>query len=329
MNYIGSKQKLLPFLKDSIKQVVGKDLSEKIFCDMFAGTGVVGKDFKNEVKKVISNDLEYYAYVLNRNYIQNTEGIEGKKEYIQVLNSLHVKEDGFIYENYSQKSGRTYFSNFNAQKIDTIRVKIEELKQTKCISEDCYFFLLASLLESCDKVANTASIYSAFLKDLKKAAQQEMLLEGACFETSQNTHEVYNEDSNKLISKIEGDILYLDPPYNIRQYGSNYHILNTIALYDKFIPQGKTGIREYHRSNYCKTKVVHQSFEELLKNANFQYIFLSYSDEGFMSQKEIKNIMEKYGKYALLKTDYRRFASHQKHTKNSTCEFLHVIEKKL
>ena len=68
-------------------------------------------------------------------------------------------------------------------------------------------------------------------------------------------NEVYNEDANLLIKKIKGDILYLDPPYNTRQYGANYHLLNTIALYDDFIPKGKTGLREYNRSKYC-TKIV-------------------------------------------------------------------------
>jgi adenine-specific DNA-methyltransferase len=327
MNYIGSKHKLRTFLQESICQIVGLDLSQKIFCDMFAGTGTVGRVFKNRVKKVISNDLEYFAYVLNKNYIQNTQKITQKESYISMLNSLHVKDDGFIFKNYSQQSGRVYFSDANAKKIDTIRAKIEELKTAKQIDERSYFFLLASLIESCDKVANTASVYSAYLKDLKKSASEDFILQSADFELSSNEHEVYNEDSNELIKRLKGDILYLDPPYNIRQYGANYHILNTIALYDDFIPKGKTGLREYQRSNYCKTNKVYESFEALIKNADFEYIFLSYNDEGFMSAKDIKLIMQKYGQYELIQKEYRRYASHNNHQKNFTCESLHVIKK--
>ena len=53
MNYIGSKYKLSDFISSSVKSIVGDDLSDKIFCDLFAGTGVVGRNFKKEVKKVI------------------------------------------------------------------------------------------------------------------------------------------------------------------------------------------------------------------------------------------------------------------------------------
>jgi len=151
-----------------------------------------------------------------------------------------------------------------------------------------YYFLLASLLESADKVANTASVYGAFLKHFKKSAQKDLVLTSAKFEKNCNTHQVFNEDSNQLIKKIRGDILYLDPPYNQRQYGANYHLLNTIALYDDFETKGKTSMRDYQRSNYCKKSEVKNNFEDLVKSADFKYIFLSYNNEGLMSFDCIK-----------------------------------------
>jgi len=194
-----------------------------------------------------------------------------------------------------------------------------------------YYFLLASLLESADKVANTASVYGAYLKHLKKSAQKRLVLESAHFGLSQGLHEVHKEDSNELIKKIKGDILYLDPPYNQRQYGANYHLLNTIALYDEFVPNGKTGMREYNRSNYCKKQEVHKSFEDLIKNANFQYIFLSYNNEGIMSEDEVKNIMSKYGKYDLKTKEYQRFkadkSENRNHKADLTYEYLHILQK--
>jgi adenine-specific DNA-methyltransferase len=113
---------------------------------------------------------------------------------------------------------------------------------------------------------------------LKKSAQKSLVLKPAVFELNDNEHQVFNEDSNQLIKRIEGDILYLDPPYNQRQYGADYHILNTIAKYDKFVPKGKTGLRAYNRSNYCKKSEVVKSFEALIKNAKFKHIFLSYNN---------------------------------------------------
>ena len=332
MNYIGSKQKLSSFISTAVNSVVGNDLSQKTFCDLFAGTGIVGRTFKNEVKKVISNDLEYYSFVLNKNYIENHKPID-YKSIIEKLNGLEGVE-GFVFNEYSENGNaqRLYFSENNGKKIDAIRQKIEDWKIANKINSNVYYFLLASLLESADKVANTASVYGAYLKQIKKSAQKELILEPAFYQINDNEHEVFNEDSNVLIQKIEGDVLYLDPPYNARQYGSNYHILNTIAKYDAFIPKGKTGLRNYNRSEYCSKIKVKQSFEELLKNAAFQYTFLSYNNEGLMSEEEIRTIMSKYGKYDLVTTDYQRFKAdkteNRNHTANSTTEFLHILEKR-
>mgnify|MGYP000966732968 FL=1 len=125
--------------------------------------------------------------------------------------------------------------------------------------------------------------------------------------------------------------MYLDPPYNARQYGSNYHLLTTIAKYDSFEPQGKTGLRAYYRSSYCKKNEVQISFEELIKNANFNYVFLSYNNEGLMTENEVKTIMSKYGKYSLKTTNYQRFKAdkteNRNHKATATVEYLHILEK--
>ena len=331
MNYIGSKHKLSSFLKDAIIDTVGSDLSNLVFCDLFAGTGSVGRTFKPLVKQVIANDIEFYSYVLNRNYIGNHQSIIFEDR-ISLLNNLKESE-GFVFHNYSENGseGRLYFSSENGKKIDAILQQIEIWKSTDEITEDDYFFLLASLIESADKVANTASVYGAYLKRIKKSAQKEMILKPALFTLNSNKHQVFNADSNTLIKEIKGDILYLDPPYNERQYGSNYHLLNTIAKYDLFEPQGKTGLRTYYRSSYCKKNEVKNSFEELIKNANFKYLFLSYNNEGLMTEDEVKSVMATYGNYSLKTIDYQRFKAdkteNRNHTATSTVEYLHILEK--
>jgi len=161
MNYIGSKLKLSSWIKEEIEDVVSGDFSDKIFCDIFAGTGIMGRTFKLHVKKVISNDLEDYSFVLNKNYIGNHVLLKDSEGFINELNILKLMESGFIYQNYCMGSGsdRQYFSDENGKKIDTIRLKIEEWYKVKKIDDSMYYFLLASLLESADKVANTASVY--------------------------------------------------------------------------------------------------------------------------------------------------------------------------
>lgn len=333
MNYIGSKYTLLPFLTNTIGQVAG-NLSDKVFCDIFAGTGIVGRAFKPNVFKVIANDIEYYAYVLNRNYIGNHKEIAGKENRLQYLNELEGGGDGFIYKNYCLGSGsnRIYFSDGNGKKIDAVRMQIERWRENGEISNDLYFFLLGSLLESADKVANTASVYGAFLKRLKPSAQKPLIIQPAKYTVNAHSHEVYCEDANLLIKRIQGDILYLDPPYNSRQYGANYHLLNTIAEYKPFIPKGKTGLRSYSRSMYCGKKTVLSSFEDLIRDAQFRYIILSYNNEGLMSLQEIRQIMSKYGHYDITSQGYSRFradkAENRNHIADKTIEYIHILEKR-
>ena len=334
MNYIGSKYSLIPFITSTIDDIVGENLSDKVFCDIFAGTGIVGRTFKTRAKKIISNDWEYYSYVLNRNYIGNHLEMDQKYELIAELNNIVCSKGGFIYNNYCNGGGhgRQYFSDENGKKIDTIRTRIELWRKDHIISEDMYYFLLASLLESSDKVANTASVYGAFLKHLKNSAQKPLILEPALYSVNTNIHDVYCMDANMLIKNIQGDILYLDPPYNSRQYGANYHLLNTIAEYKFFEPKGKTGLRDYMRSLYCGKKSVIPSFESLIKDAKFKYIILSYNNEGLMSMNDIASIMSKYGYYDMVSRGYPRFRADKEerrnHTANKTIEYLHILEKR-
>lgn len=352
MNYIGSKLSLLNFLEESIDSVVGS--GNKIFCDLFAGTGAVGVHFKKKGYTVYANDIQYYSFVLNKHYVGNhkympfsglLETIKNLGEYKTVermdvvcnyLNSLKGKE-GFIYKNYcagGTQNGeiqRQYFSDENGMKCDAIRQKIEQWKNESKITNNEYYFLLTSLLESIDKKANTASVYGAFLKKLKKSADSTMLLKSANLIINDQEHKVFNEDINKLVQKIEGDILYLDPPYNQRQYSTNYHLLETIAKYDSPEVNGKTGLRDYknQKSVYCSRPQVKKAFSGLITNAKTKYIFLSYNNEGLMSHQDIKEIMSTRGEYGYFTQDYGRFKADKSSSRTfkseKTLEYLHYV----
>ncbi len=344
MNYIGSKYSIVDFIKSSIDTVLkhnneARTPCEMVFADLFAGTGVVCSSFKQDGYSIIANDIQYYSYVINKHIVENNGNLDENRcaLLIEELNNLEGIE-GFIYKNYcfegteGQEYRRMYFTEYNAKKCDAIRIAIEEKYKAKTISENEYFFLLGSLINSIDKYANTASVYGAYLKQLKKSALKEMKLEPLPIIPGIVEGKVYNEDINELVNHVSGDILYLDPPYNARQYCTNYHLLETIARYDNPIIHGKTGLREYsdQKSVFCMKSKVEKAFAELIKNAKFKYIFLSYNNEGLMSCDTIERIMKKYGKYKLFIQDHRRYkADNARETKaDMTVEYLHCLVKK-
>lgn len=334
MNYIGSKYSLLEFLQTTIADVTGiKTGNGLVFADLFAGTGIVGLTFKSKGFKVISNDIQYYSYCLNKHYIENC--IPLSAELVDYFNNLQGIE-GFVFNNYCEGSGcgRNYFTDYNGKKCDAIRSQLKELFNASKISSATYCWYLASLINSIDKYANTASVYGAFLKHIKKSAQKGFVL-GMLPIIEGVSGEVYNEDINVLIKDISGDILYLDPPYNARQYCSNYHVLESIAKYDNPVLSGKTGLRNYdtQKSAFCSKKTVAQAFEQIIENANFKYIFLSYNNEGLMSIETIAEIMSRYGEYRCYTQKYKRFKADKDSNRNiladTTNEHLHCLIKVL
>ena len=343
MNYIGSKRSLLSYIDEVLEDFV-RPKSQMLFCDIFGGTGIVGTFFKLKGFNIIANDIQYYSYITMKHFIENNEPITFDKlskysiEPFEYLNNIDGIQ-GFIYKNYSlggtsnQEYQRQYFSDDNAMKIDAMRLKIEEWKNQQLVSDSEYAYLIASLLESADKVANTASVYEAFLKHLKVSAQKSLILKPVEVIVNKNCNmlRVYNEDCNALIQKIKGDILYIDPPYNTRRYDTNYHILETIALYDSPKIKGKTGIRDEgnKKSMFCTKKNATQALEDLISNANFKYIMLSYNDEGIIPIEEIERIMSKYGRYQRYEHSNRRSMAdrNRENKKDTTIEYIHCLEK--
>jgi len=342
MRFIGSKVLLL---KD-IEKVIHENVKQAdTFCDIFSGTSTVGRYFKKDFK-IISNDLLHFSYVLQKASIE----INRKPSYEKIKN--YLKEDPFvylttseinfnkfekapfIYENYSpnEKSDRRYFTNENALRIDFIRQTIEKWKTEELIDEHEYFYLLAALIEGVPFVSNIAGTYGAFLKHWDKRAYKKLELIEIDLEDNQRENISYNRDSNQLIKEISGDILYIDPPYNQRQYAPNYHLLETISRYDYPEIKGKTGLRPYQdiKSNYCVKKEVLNSFEDLISNAKFEHIIVSYSNEGIMGMNDIESVLKKHGlekTYKLYKIPYRRYKHRPGNVEHNLHELLFYIKK--
>ena len=186
------------------------------------------------------------------------------------------------------------------------------MEKQNLLTEQEYYFLVCSIIEAVPFVSNISGTYSAFLKTWDKRAFKELTLKLPEIIKTRLTHKVFNMDSVDIISKFGSvDILYLDPPYNARQYAPNYHILETIAKWDKPDIKGKTGMREYkdQKSTFCSSKAGIKSLEKILENAKFKHLILSYNDEGVMPEEEIIKLFKKHGKLEIIEQNYQRYKS--------------------
>ena len=315
-----------------------KNISRKgVFCDLFAGTHSVAAHFKKLGFQIISNDLLYFAYVFGRALIQSNDKpafsklrsipcvspsglFDGMETYLRVLsylNQLEEASDGFVFNAYcpggNNEFKRQYLSDKNGKKVDAIRKRIEEWRQQNLIDEDEYYILLLSLLEAVSKITNISGTYGAYLKDWDARTYKELTLEPITPIPSNKEHVVYQQDANRLIEQIMCDILYIDPPYNTRQYITNYHLLETIARYDNPAVYGKTGLRPYsdtEKSAYCSQAACLRTFAALISRARAKHIIVSYNSEGIMSKSEILGVLSEKGEMPKwIPIDYRRFKS--------------------
>jgi adenine-specific DNA-methyltransferase len=214
-------------------------------------------------------------------------------------------------------AGRNYFSAENGRRCQAIRDHLEMWRRAKLVTEGEFYVLLASLLESADQVANTASVYAAFLKHVKKSARQPLTLRIPALppKSGDGPHEAFNLDVGDLARRLNGrriDVLYLDPPYNQRQYNSYYHILETLARWDlaSFDPRGKTGLRPDggQSSRFCSRQSAARALEDLLDRVNARHVLLSYSNEGLISEGHLREILGRRAAFAEYhEIAYKRF----------------------
>lgn len=341
MRYIGGKSLLLDDILELIKNNTD---NVKSVIDIFSGSGIVSKEFKQEGYKVISNDFLYFSYILNRGTLDLNEQPKFSNleiiDPIEYLNNLKLEntdidiKDCFIYQNYSpnENCNRMYFQNENAKKIDVIRITIEKWYKDNKITEDEYYYLLASLISAIPYVSNITGVYGAYLKHWDKRTFNSLELKKPDI-ISREKCVSYNADVNHILKNISADLLYADPPYNQRQYLPNYHILETVAKYDYPEISGVTGMRNYdnQKSEFCQKRKVKEAFKKMIEDANVKYVVISYNNEGLLSTEELMEICKLYAKkdtFKLVELDYRRYKSKIPNNKKGLCEQLYFFEKK-
>ncbi|QQR82479.1 DNA adenine methylase [Candidatus Campbellbacteria bacterium] len=336
MRYYGCKTKLLDYIEEVVTTLPIK--KGATFFDIFSGTTAVGHHFKKLGYTVYSNDFLEFAYSLARTNIETNTIPKFKKlnlgiDIIDHLNNNVKGKVGFITKNYAPHGNnkRQYLSVENAKKVDAVREQIEKWKESKSISETEYYYLLTSLINAVSLVANVTGTYAAFLKSWDRRALKPMTLTHGDIVDNKLENKAFHADANNLVGMHKVDVLYLDPPYNARQFASNYFFLELIAEgWFKKIPEiyGNAGMRPYEdqKSDYSISRKAADALSDLVAKAKAKYILLSYNDEGIIPIPVLKQILGTRGEVKEYTKEHKRYrAINQDGSKIITKEHLFLL----
>jgi adenine-specific DNA-methyltransferase len=372
--YIGNKRALQPMLFRVFSSLQSRSSAcegAPVFLDPFAGSGAVSRLARYMGYRVMANDWEYYAYVLNcahlcvgSSEVRELFAIHGGVEAIlAALNDLPApsEADRYISRHYAPASTeaadyrteRLFYTRENGLIIDAIRSRIEELYPAggpaQASSEAPMaaplkekLLLLASLLYQCATHTNTSGVFKACHKgfgghgrDSLRRILSPIRLQMPVLIDSEQQAEVGCEDALRFVRSRPADLCYLDPPYNQHQYGSNYHLLNTIALWDKpRVDDGhredgrlrhKAGIRRdwvRTRSAYCYRHSAADAFRELLEAIDARRVVVSYNTEGIIPFQELVELLVSQGRLQLFSNEYVKYRG----GKQSLARQVHNVE---
>ena len=302
MRYFGSKVSTI----EAIHNLVSKRVPSGSFCDPCGGIGSVGSYFQSKGYNVWSGDILNFAHyfqvarlkysrLLSFKRIASELGLENRDDLIELLNSIKP-QDGWFVKEYSQK--RHFFTRRNARKIQACRRKIMAWARKGWLSHGEHAVLIASLINSMDKVANTAGTYYAFLKKWHRKARNDFRFEIITPVSSRSRGYCFREPARELVKRRHFDILYLDPPYNGRSYAHYYHLPETLALGTtprvhglSGIPSNISAISEFNKSSEAKNALI-----DILGNASFELLVFHYTDDGIITPDAVRDILYSYGK---------------------------------
>lgn len=313
MRYIGSKVATVPVIAGMVRL---KAPEARSLCDAFAGTCVVARHFKQLGFRVVTGDLLQLSYVFQLATVQlnrapsfaklckasivTPQGDE--KALLVVLRHLDglPGRPGHITRHYSPAgcAGRRFFTVDNAERIDRIRGTIAMWRRGGLLSESEEAYLVACLLDAADKVANTAGTYFAHLKQYSRKALKRMTLDPLLVSDNGKRNRCYVKDARELAASSDTDVLYLDPPYNERDYAGYYHLPETIARWDRPTPQGRSGAPapgRVPRSDFCRPKHAAEALEKLIATARAKHIVVHYNTDGLIPHNRILEMLSRRG----------------------------------
>jgi adenine-specific DNA-methyltransferase len=353
ITYIGNKRALANFIEKGIRLVQRRLHKEKLrIFDVFSGSGIVARHFKQYASLLVVNDLEKYTKIINDCYLSNRTDTDMnilKKIYTYLIDSIATVplKPGIITALYAPQDDnnikaheRVFYTRRNALYIDTMRDMIEHIDA----AYKKYF--LAPLLSEASVHANTSGVFKGFYKNKETGIGQfggtkqdallrikgDIALPFPVFSNYMCDVVIYNDDANTIVKTApEVDVAYLDPPYNQHPYSSNYFMLNVIV--EHTYPHGISNVsgipKNWNRSVYNKKQYAYTALSELISTIKAKYVLISFNSEGFISLEEMKTMLQRIGKVEVLETTYNTFRGCRNLSNRAVhvTEYLYLLEK--
>jgi adenine-specific DNA-methyltransferase len=357
--YIGNKRKLLGLIDRAVK-LTKLQPSRASFVDLFAGSGVVSRWAKRQGFATICNDWEPYSQAINTCHVACDQqpafaALGGYASAIAMLNALPGKVDWVTQhlapaddDAFDGSRERLFYMRKNAMRIDAMRSQIQQWRDANVIDDRERACLLAPLLYQACYTSNTSGVFKGFHNGwggqtgtaLYRIAS-DLRLRPAVFHDNGRSCAVHCQDATALAAALPRDdhaVTYIDPPYNQHPYGSNYHVLNSIALWDKppvtpTITRGtksaiRTDWRTARRSAYNARTTATEAYRQLLDAVGSRFIITSYSTDGMMSLDDVLTANTERGSVAIELKRYKRYrvSSQRFSHRPTTVEFALVLD---
>lgn len=307
IKYLGSKRTLLP----QITQIVGALGEVRSVIDLFSGTSRVGHALKSAGYRVVANDHNAYAACLSRCYVQSDreDVIADATRLVNEFNRL-PPQPGYFTETFCEKS--RFFQPKNGARVDAIRNEIQRLS----LPPELEAVLLVSLMEAADRVDSTTGVQMAYLKSWAPRAFNDLHLRvpDVLPRARHGKGSAHQLDAFDAVSELEADVVYIDPPYNQHKYLGNYHIWESLVLWDRPEVYGIACKRvdvKTRSSAFNSKREARSAMERVVRDVRATSLVVSFSNEGYFTYDEVIDILATRGEPVALEVDFKRYVGAQ------------------